>query len=144
MAVTIKLNKKVGRLDIIKTVASHDWVIRNTIQDDTRMVHNQIDKADIAAYMIEAIVDDDNILIIYQPALNELTLISRKEETENKVKHKLAHIVETGRKGFILDRDPEKYIYNIYAHEMFLTDKEVVSLVDEAKQSLINTLSYIS
>jgi len=98
----------------------------------------------VQAYEIFARIDDKDFMIIYQPNVDELTLIARDPETENKLKNKVGHILETRRRGNVYRVDPNEYLSNIYKHNLYLTDTELCTLINEARDQIGSTLNYIS
>jgi len=144
MAVTLKMNKKIDRLDVIKTVASHGWTIEAILQDDGRKKFNDIVYAKIGAYIIHSSLDDGKIMAIYQPVMDEITIIGPNSESENKFKNKIGHILEKKRIGNLMKNNPKGYFNNLLNHSIWLTDEELTFLIDDLKNKCDPGLSYIA
>lgn len=144
MAVTVKLNKKIERLDLVKTALSHGWFIKTTIQDDARKINDEITSADISVYDIRGTIDGKLVFILYQPHLDEMTIIAKRPEIEDQVKNKIGYILETGRKGTFSKDNKEDYVRELNLHKTFLTTQELNTLIKEARTEFDGTLNYIA
>ena len=115
------------------------------MQDDQRKTFDHIDNADISVYEIHGDINGENFLVIYQPHIDEMTIIGKKSMVEDKIKNKIGHIFESGIKGNLFNKkDLQEYVSKIYQHGIFLTHNEMDTLIEEARTNMGSTLSYIA
>jgi len=144
MAVTLKMTKKVSRLNLIRTIASHGWTIEGVLQDDNRKKYNDIIHAKIKAYVIHSSFADGQLIAIYQPEMNEITVIAESSETENRFKNKIGHILESNKLGVLIEKSPKLYVDNLLNHNVWLTDEELTSLINDAHAKNESNSFYIA
>jgi len=144
LAITLKMNTKVDRVNVIKTVASHNWTIEGILQDDIRMKYNDIVHAKIKAYIIHSSLADGKLIAVYQPEMNEITVIGESIESENKFKNKIGHILETKRLARLTEKNLQGYVNNLLSHSLWLTDAELSDLITDAKNQINLDLTYIT
>ena len=117
IAVTLLLQEQPGRLDIVRTVVSHGWLINLTVQDDGHKVYDRIPSAKIFTYLIRANFDTNQLMVAYQPEINHLTIIGNNEEIEKQYKGKIVTILEKKKKGQLFYNNKDDYVQKEHHNE---------------------------
>lgn len=142
MAVTISINKKIQRLDLVKTALSHGWKIGPIMVNNLNDMGDQIEKANIKIFNIQGMIGNDNFMLTYQPEIHELTLASSNKETEIRIKDEVTCIFVNSETGTFLLNNPDNYIGNLVDHAKYLKNDEYMELLNEAKERSENLEFY--
>lgn len=132
MAVVLAMKDtiKPNRVDIVKTIVSHGWDLYLCMQDDGRKTCNRIKEARIFNYLIKARTRMGDVLVTYQPEINEITVIGSNAKIEQEMKQEIANILIKSKKGTIY-KNRDMFLDGIFRHNRFLTEQEIAEIASE-------------
>jgi len=138
MAVTMNINKKIQRLDLIKTALSYGWTVGPLMIDNLNNMGDKIGNANIKIFLVHGSIDKNNFVVTYQPEMDQLTVASKDDETETRIKDEVTCIFENMETGTFMLNDPTNYMDNLVKHSQYLTVDEYSSLIKEAEEKYQN------
>lgn len=133
MAVTLVMKKKIDRVTLIKTVASHGWMLDRLLMDDSTKSRDSIIDADIKVYIIYIKAGKHGMMVVYQPKIDEMTIIGPTAKSEKAMKNKIADIFEKGKVGSLPVENTDFYVNGLLSNKNFLTQHELDSLLYDAE-----------
>jgi len=142
VVLAIKDTIKPSRVDIVKTVVSHGWDLYLCMQDDGRKICDRIKDAKIYNYLIKARTRVGDMLVAYQPEINEITILGANTKAEAEMKQEIANILAKSKMGTIYG-DKELFLGGIFKHNRFLTEQEMIDIASEFN-NLDARLNYIA
>lgn len=135
MASTIKIKSKIDKIDLIKTVCSHGWQIREVLLDKKGIEGMQKflkDKKSVKInnYIIETAMNNEFIFVTYQPDSNEITIISRNNAVEKRFKKPISKIFEQKILGKAA-KDRGEFEQNLVDHDIYLSPIEKEQIIND-------------
>lgn len=127
MAITVNMEKKLKKIDIVRISTSHGWMIPASLWDikDKNIPPGE---RPIKVYTIIA----NGSIVTYQPDMDEMTIVSPSEEIEKKAKQDVPDIFIKQKLGTII-KDVDAYFNMLNFNGRILKDVELNKLIDEVR-----------